>query len=94
VRLFVFLQLLAAETFENGMPIQHVGQWCLHAGGDLAAVYKERQQVQLEVWEAATAESVRATLASQFPDLTHRTVITLNNAAEEEGEPVAPGEGK
>ena len=69
---------------------------CLYADGDLAAVYKERQQVQEEVWAAATAETVRATLAAQFPDLTHRTVVTLNNAAPaaaaEEGEPVVGSE--
>jgi hypothetical protein len=51
------------------------------AGGNLASVIKERQQVQMEVLAEATAESVRATLASAFLDVSHRTIVTLNNKA-------------
>jgi len=51
------------------------------AGGNLASVIKERQQVQMEVWAEATAESVRATLASAVLDMSHRTIVTLNNKA-------------
>lgn len=51
------------------------------AGGNLAAVVLERQQIQMEVWAEANAESVRATLAWAFPDVNHRTIVTLNNAA-------------
>ena len=51
------------------------------AGGNLAAVVKERQQVQMEVWTEATAESVRATLARAVPDVAYRTIVTLNNQA-------------
>ena len=47
----------------------------------MAAVVKELQQVQMEVWTEATAESVRATLARAVPDVAYRTIVTLNNQA-------------
>ena len=77
-------QVLTSVLCSCGAALYYACVYCLLAcaDGNLAAVLKERQQVQAEVWAEATPETVRDSLAKAFPDLSHRTIVTLNNLAD------------
>jgi hypothetical protein len=77
-------QVLTSVLCSCGAALYHACVYCLLAcaDGNLAAVLKERQQVQAEVWAEATPETVRDSLAKAFPDLSQRTIVTLNNLAD------------